>query len=86
MTLAILRALRRTTSGGNAEVTNRWRLDVESKQTDPIMAELRAVRDALSEQAGHDPRRLGQMIREMQEKSGRTYIKLPQRVPKSRQS
>ena len=61
-------------------------MENEKVQPDHVIAELRAVRDALSEQAGHDPRRLLQMIREMQEKSGRTYIRLPTRhVPKSHQ-
>ncbi|MHC4202483.1 MAG: hypothetical protein ACYSU0_21030 [Planctomycetota bacterium] len=41
---------------------------------DPIVREIREIRKALSEECGHDVRRLGEMIREWQKESGREYV------------
>ncbi len=47
---------------------------------DPVLKELREIRKALSEECGHDLRRFGEMIREWQKESGRTYISPPKRA------
>ncbi len=47
---------------------------------DPVLKELREIRKALSEECGHDVHRLGEMIREWQKESGRTYISPPKRA------
>ena len=47
---------------------------------DPIIREIREIRKALSEECGHDVRRMGEMIREWQEESGREYVSLPKRA------
>ena len=52
---------------------------MERTNPDPIIAEVHAIRDALAAEAGHDVGRLFQMIREREEKSGRTYVQFPRR-------
>lgn len=52
---------------------------MERTNPDPIIAEVHAVRDALAAEADHDVGRLFQMIREREEKSGRTYVQFPPR-------
>lgn len=41
---------------------------------DPIVREIREIREALSEECGHDLRRFGEMIVKRQEESGREYV------------
>jgi len=46
---------------------------------DPIIAELRAVRDAHAARFGYDISAIFRDIRERQEKSGREYVRFPAR-------
>ena len=48
---------------------------------DPTVAEVRAAREHLFEEAGYSLEKLGQMLRESQAASGREVISLPPRRP-----
>lgn len=52
---------------------------MESKPTDPIMAELRAIRKAYAEQFDYDLDAMFKDIRTRQEASGKEYVRLPAR-------
>lgn len=41
---------------------------------DPVVSEVRRARAELSERCGHDLRRFGEMMREIEKESGRTYV------------
>ena len=47
--------------------------------TDPIISEVRAVRDAHAARFDHDVAAIFRDIRAMQEKPGREYVRLPAR-------
>lgn len=54
---------------------------METTEPDPIIAEVRAVRDGLTARAGYDVKTLFEHIRELEKESGRTYITYaPRRV------
>ena len=46
---------------------------------DPIIAEVRAVRDRLAARADYDVGALFRRVREMQDESGREYVSYPAR-------
>lgn len=52
-------------------------------QTDPIIAELRAIREAYAAQFDYDVEAMFRDIRARQEASGREYVRLPARGPVS---
>lgn len=52
---------------------------METIQPDPIIAELRAVRDRHAARFNFDVRAIFQDIRAMQEMSGRDYVRYPER-------
>ena len=52
---------------------------METIQPDPIIAELRAVRDRHAARFNYDVRAIFQDIRAMQEMSGREYVRYPVR-------
>ncbi len=52
---------------------------MRTKETDPIIAEVRAVRDGFAARADYDVGAIFQRIREMQDESGREYITYPAR-------
>ena len=52
---------------------------MESKQKDPIMAELRAIRRAYAARFDYDVEAMFEDIRARQEASGREYVRLPGR-------
>ena len=52
-------------------------------QTDPIIAELRAIREAYAAQFDYDVEAMFRDIRARQETSGREYVSLPARRPVS---
>lgn len=52
---------------------------METTQTDPIIAEVRAVRDRFAAQADYDVAAIFRRIREMQRESGREYVNYPPR-------
>ena len=47
--------------------------------TDPILDELRAIRDAMAAEADFDPERLAESVRQREEASGRQFVTLPPR-------
>ena len=46
---------------------------------DPIVSEVRAIRDALAAQCGHDIKEIFQKLREQQVKSDLQYVRYPAR-------
>ena len=48
-------------------------------ETDPVIAEVRAVRDSIAAQADYDVGAIFQRIRAMQDESGREYVNYPAR-------
>ena len=52
---------------------------METRQTDPIIAELRAIRQAYAAQFDYDVEAMFRDIRARQEASGREYVRLPAR-------
>ena len=46
---------------------------------DPIVSEVRAIRDALAAQCGHDVKEIFQKLREQQAESGLKYVRYPAR-------
>jgi len=52
---------------------------MRTRETDPVIAEVRAVRDGLAARAGYDVGAIFQRIREMQDESGREYVTYPAR-------
>ena len=52
---------------------------METRQTDPIMAELRAIRQAYAARFDYDVEAMFKDIRARQEASGRDYVRLPAR-------
>ena len=56
---------------------------METRQTDPIIAELRAIREAYAARFDYDVEAMFRDIRARQEASGRDYVRLPARRPTS---
>ena len=54
-----------------------------ARQTDPIMAELRAIREEYAARFNYDVDAMFKHIRARQEASGREYVRLPTRRPES---
>ena len=52
---------------------------METARPDPVIAEVRALRDAIAARAGYDVGGIFRRIREMQEESGREYVSYPAR-------
>ena len=52
---------------------------METRQTDPIIAELRAIRQAYAARFDYDVEAIFRDIRARQEASGRDYVRLPAR-------
>jgi len=49
---------------------------------DPVVEEVRAVRDAIAKEFDYDIERLGRALQERQAKSGRLVVRLPpKRIP-----
>jgi len=47
----------------------------------PIVDEVRAVRDSIANEYGYDIAKIAEAVREREAKSGRTYVHLPPRTP-----
>ena len=52
---------------------------METTQTDPVIAEVRAVRDAFAARSSYDMGAIFQRIRALQDESGREYVTYPAR-------
>ena len=52
---------------------------METTQADPVIAEVRAVRDGIAAGADYDVGAIFRRIREMQDASGREYVTYPAR-------
>ena len=52
---------------------------METTQADPVIAEVRAVRDGFAARANFDVGAIFRRIREMQDKSGHEYVTYPAR-------
>ena len=52
---------------------------METTQADPVIAEVRAVRDGFAARADYDVGAIFRRIREMQDESGRDYVTYPAR-------
>ncbi len=52
---------------------------MRTRETDAVIAEVRAVRDGFAARAGYDVAAIFRRIREMQEGSGREYVEYPPR-------
>ena len=52
---------------------------MQTKRTDPIIAEVRAIRQAYAAQFDYDVEAIFRDIRARQEASGREYVRLPAR-------
>ena len=52
---------------------------METTQPDPVIAEVRAVRDRFAARAGYDVGAIYRRIRELQDESGREYVSYPAR-------
>ena len=48
-------------------------------ETDPVIAEVRAVRDGFAARADYDVGAIFRRVREMQDESGREYVSYPVR-------
>lgn len=51
------------------------------QEPNPIVDEVRAVRDSIAKEYGYDIAKIAKAIREREAKSGRTYVRLPPREP-----
>jgi hypothetical protein len=47
----------------------------------PIVDEVRAVRDSIAKEHGYDIAKIAEAVREREAKSGRTYVRLAPRPP-----
>ena len=56
---------------------------METRETDPIIAELRAIRQEYAARFNYDVDAMFRDIRARQEASGREYVRLPSRRPVS---
>ena len=56
---------------------------MQRMQTDPIIDELRAVRDEHAARCGYDVEEIFRDIRAIQQASGREYVRLPARRARS---
>ena len=54
---------------------------METRETDPIIAELRAIRQAYAARFNYDVDAMFRDLRDRQEASGREYVRLPSRRP-----
>ena len=52
---------------------------METTQADPVIAEVRAVRDGFAARADYDVGVIFRRIREMQDEAGREYVTYPAR-------
>ncbi len=52
---------------------------METRETDPIIAELRAIRQAYAARFNYDVDAMFRDLRDRQEASGREYVRLPSR-------
>ena len=52
---------------------------METTQADPVIAEVRAVRDGFAARSNYDVEAIFQRVREMQDESGREYVTYPAR-------
>ena len=52
---------------------------METTQADPVIAEVRAVRDGFAARSNYDVEAIFRRIREMQDESGREYVTYPAR-------
>ena len=52
---------------------------MRTKETDPVIAEVRAVRDGIAVRADYDVGAIFRRIRDMQGESGREYVTYPAR-------
>ena len=52
---------------------------MRTNETDPVIAEVCAVRDGFAARTGYDVGAIFQRIREMQDESGREYVTYPSR-------
>lgn len=52
---------------------------METTQPDPVIAEVRAMRDELTKRADYDVGVIFRRIRQMQDESGREYVSYPAR-------
>ena len=52
---------------------------MQTRQTDPIMTEVHAIRDEFAARFNYDVGAIFRNIREMQETSGRQYVQYPAR-------
>ena len=52
---------------------------METTQADPVIAEVRAVRDGIAARADYDVAAIFRRIREMEDGSGREYVEYPAR-------
>ena len=52
---------------------------MQTIQTDPIIAEVRAIRDEFAARFNYDVGAIFRNIRKMQEESGREYVRYPAR-------
>lgn len=52
---------------------------METTQPDPVIAEVRAMRDEFAKRANYDVGVIFRRIREMQDESGREYVSYPAR-------
>ena len=59
---------------------------MKAKTTDPIVAEVRAVRDKHAARFGYDLKEIFRDIQARQEASGRRYVKYPPRPAMSTQA
>ncbi len=52
---------------------------METTRPDPVIAEVRAVRDGIAARADYDVSAIFRRIREMQDETGREYVTYPAR-------
>ena len=52
---------------------------MQTTEADPVIAEVRAVRDGFAARSNYDVGAMFRRIREMQEESGRDYVTYPAR-------
>ena len=52
---------------------------MKTTQTDPIIAEVHAVRDEFAARANYDVGAIFRQIRELEKRSGRSYVRYPAR-------
>lgn len=49
--------------------------------SDPILAEIRAIRDKIAAEFNYDPKAYFEYLQQCQRESGATYVTLPRRPP-----